>query len=78
VDGRCIRVGVSRVDMRVDRGGSIVRAISLSVLFSVVGIGVLTAVDVGRSSGMVHVPVSMGSSYRYIGVRVSIIRRDID
>merc|ERR1711946_25629 len=69
---RYIGVGVSII--RRDRGGSI-RTISLSDLFSVVGIGVLTTVDVGRSRGMVHIPVSVGSSCRYIGVRVSIIRR---
>merc|ERR1712212_482616 len=54
-----------------------IRTISLSVLFSIVGIGVLTTVHVGRGSGMVHVPVSVGSSNRYIGVRVPIVRRDM-
>merc|ERR1712212_527915 len=63
--------------MRVDRGGSIVRTISLSVLFSVVDISRVATVHVGGTSGMVYIPVSMGSSYRYIGVRVSIVRRDI-
>merc|ERR1711962_1193961 len=47
------------------------------LLLSVRDISRLTAVDVGGTSGMVHVPVSMGSSYRHIGVRVSIIRKDI-
>merc|ERR1712212_630734 len=72
----CRYIGVRVSMIRRNGGGSII-AISLSVLFSVVGIGVLTTVDVGRSSGMVYIPVSVGSSYRYIGVRVSIIRRDM-
>merc|ERR1712212_27396 len=66
-------IGVRVSIIRRDRGRSII-AISLSALFSVVVIGVLTTVDVGRSSGMVHVPVSVGGSYRYIGVRVSRVR----
>merc|ERR1712212_730676 len=76
VGGSCRYIGVRVPIVRRDMALGI-RAISLSVLFSVVGIGVLTTVDVGGSSGMVHVPVSMGSSCRYIGVRVPIVRRDM-
>merc|ERR1719268_678251 len=55
-----------------------IRTIFLSgLLLSVRDISRLTAVNVGGASGIVHIPVSMGSSCRYIGVMVSIVRRDM-
>merc|ERR1711962_1897135 len=63
--------------MRVNRGRGIITIFLSGLLLSVRDISRLTAVDVGGTSGIVHVPVSMGSGYRYIGVMGSIVRRDI-
>merc|ERR1712180_441268 len=72
-----VMVSVVRRDMGWGIGWGI-RTIFLSgLLLSVRDISRLTAVDVGGARGIVHVPVSMGSGYRYIGVMVSIVRRDI-
>jgi len=62
------------VTVRVDRGG--VRAVRMSgLLFSIVGIGVLAAIDVAGPSSMVHVPVTMSRNSRYIGVWESRVRQ---
>jgi len=71
-----VRVRDRGVTIRVDKGGAI-RAVSLSSLFSVGDIGVLAAVDVACTSSMVNVPVSVGRSCRYIGVRVPIRDRGV-
>merc|ERR1719378_1130357 len=65
-----VRVPISDkgVTIRIIKGG--VRAVTLSgLLFSIGDISGVTAVHVGGASGMVHVPVSVGRSCRYIGVR---------
>merc|ERR1719268_786491 len=73
----CRYIGVMVSIVRRDMGWGI-RTIFLSgLLFSVRDISRVTTVDVGGASGMVHVPVSVGGSYRYIGVMGSIVRRDI-
>jgi len=53
-----------------------IRAISLPVLLSKMGIGRITCVDEGGGSGMVHISVGVGGSCRYI-TRISISRRTI-
>merc|ERR1719378_313848 len=68
-----VRVPISDkgVTIRIIKGG--VRAVTQSgLLFSVGDISRGTAVHVGGASGMVHVPVSVGRSCRYIGVGVPI------
>merc|ERR1719268_108388 len=73
----CRYIGVMVSIVRRDIGWGI-RAVFLSgLLLSVRDIRRVTTVDVGSTSGIVHVPVSVGSSCRYIGVMVSIVRRDI-
>jgi len=68
-----IRVRDRGVNIRVDSGA--IRAVSLSsLLLSVGDISGVTAVHIGGASSMVHVPVSVGRSCRYIGVRVSVDR----
>merc|ERR1711962_903550 len=70
-----------RVRVSIDIGRSIscgIRTIFLSdLLLSVRDISRWTTVDAGGASGIVHIPVSVGRSYRFIGVMVSIERRDI-
>merc|ERR1719495_3003873 len=69
-----VMVSIVRRDIGWGIGGGI-RTIFLSgLLFSVRDISRVTTVDVGGASGMVHVPVSVGGSYRYIGVRVPRVR----
>jgi len=44
-----------------------IRAVSLPVLLSKVGIGRITCVDEGGGSGVVHISVAMGRNSRYVG-----------
>jgi len=43
-----------------------IRAVSLPILLSIVGIGRITCVDEGGSSGMVYISVGMGRNSRYV------------
>merc|ERR1711962_710914 len=72
-----VMVSIVRRDIGWGIGGGIRTIFLSSLLLSVRDIRRVTTVDVGGTSGMVHVPVSVGSSYRHIGVMVSIVRRDI-
>merc|ERR1712180_216595 len=76
-------VSIVRRDIGWGIGGGIRTVFLSGLLLSVRDISRLTTVDVGGTSGMVHVPVSVGSSYRYIRVRVSngvvgIVVRSVD
>merc|ERR1719495_1440362 len=72
-----VMVSIVRRDIGWGIGGGIRTVFLSGLLFSVRDVSRVTTVDVGGTSGIVHIPVSMGSSCRYIGVMVSIVRRDI-